>query len=251
MAVKAAAARSSASGKRLGRPRNRPVGPDAEPREDILDAAATLFEMHGFGATTTRQIAAAAGLEQGSLFHYFSRKDQILEELLDQMLEPAVAYAGWLDKQRLPPDEKLYLLAYRDTLNICSGRHNLGMLMHLPEARRPEFDDYWQKRLALKRLYGGYVAAATRDGLFAGIDFQLGTDLAFAMVESSIEWFARGKADPARTAKEVASAVISLLVSMTNPVDGVVRRASERIESGPHLTAYVSPHRKAKSARAR
>ncbi len=248
--MKAGSARSSDSGKRLGRPRNRPVGPEAKAREDILDAAATLFETHGFGATTTRQIAAAAGLEQGSLFHYFSRKDEILEELLDQMLEPAVAYANWLETQRLPPDEKLYLLAYRDTLNIFAGRHNLAMLIHLPEARRPEFDDYWQKRLALKRMYGGYVAAAMRDGLFAGIDPQLGTDLAFAMVESSTEWFTRGKADPARAAKQVASAVIRLLLSKANRVDEVVRRASERIESGPHLTDYVSPRQTAKSARA-
>src|SRR4029077_11360538 len=40
VAVKVGSAGSTASRNRLGRPRNRPVGLDAEPREDILDAAA-------------------------------------------------------------------------------------------------------------------------------------------------------------------------------------------------------------------
>ena len=204
-----------------------------KPREDILDAAATLFETHGFSATTTRQIAAAAGLEQASMFHYFPRKDELLAELLDRTLEPALAYAVWLDRQQIPTDQKLYLLAYRDTLNICSGTHNLARLMHLPEARQPQFDAYWQKRLALKRTYGRYVASGLRDGVFVGVSATLGTELVFAMVESTIEWFARGRERPAATAHQVAEAVLRLLLSAPRRLDRVVDDASKRLAAGP------------------
>ncbi len=222
---------------RLGRPRNRPVGPDADPREDILDAAATLFESRGFGATTTRQIAAAAGLEQGSIFHYFSRKDDLLAELLDRTLEPALAYATWLDRQPVPPDQKLYLLAYRDTVNICSGPHNLAMLMHLPEAKRPEFRNYWDKRLALKRTYGRYVTAGSRNGIFTHLPPGLATELVFAMVESTIEWFDRSGGDAKRAANQVATAVLRLLLADPEAVDQVVRLASSRRKEGPGETS--------------
>jgi AcrR family transcriptional regulator len=203
------------------------------PREDILNAAATLFETHGFSSTTTRQIASAAGLEQASMFHYFPRKAELLAELLDRTLEPALAYAAWLDRESMPPDQKLYLLAYRDTLNICSGPHNLAMLMHLPEAKRPEFSAYWQKRLALKRTYGRYVSAGLREGIFAGIEATLGTDLVFAMVESSIEWFVRGRGNSSKAAREVATAVLRLLLASSKRLEGVVRSASPRAASAP------------------
>jgi AcrR family transcriptional regulator len=218
---------------RLGRPRKRPVSADVRPREDILDAAATLFEAHGFTATTTRQIAAAAGLEQASMFHYFPRKDELLAELLDRTLEPALRYAAWLDRASMPTDEKLYLLAYRDTLNICSGQHNLARLMHLPETRRPEFSAYWQKRLALKRTYGRYVAAGLREGTFAGVEGALGTELVFAMVESTIEWFVRGRGKPVAAAKEVAEASLKLLLTNPRRLEKVIRAASARTQTGP------------------
>ena len=222
---------------RLGRPRNRPVSLDAKPREDILDAAASLFEAHGFGSTTTRQIAAAAGLEQGSLFHYFSRKDELLTELLDRTLEPALAYAGWLDRQPIPRDQQVYLLAYRDTFNICSGPHNLAMLMHLPEAKRPEFKNYWEKRLALKRTYARYILAGLREKTFSGVRAGLGTELVFAMVESTIDWFNRGRDNAARAADNVAAAVLQLLLADSARIDEVVRLASTRLDQGPPSAA--------------
>jgi AcrR family transcriptional regulator len=205
---------------------------DEEPREQILDAAAGLFASKGFGATTTREIASASGLEQGSLFHYFRRKNDILAELLDRTLDPALAFATWLDKQRAAPDEKLFLLAYHDTLNICSGPHNLASLMHLPEAKRPEFSSYWQKRLRLKATYGRYVKAGTRDALFDGIEGQLATELVFAMVESTIQWFVRGRHDPARTAREVATAALRLLSCDANRLQAVLDGAASRTAVG-------------------
>ncbi len=220
---------------RLGRPRKRPAAAGVRPREDILDAAASLFETHGFSATTTRQIAAAAGLEQASMFHYFPRKDELLAELLDRTLEPAFAYAEWLEKQEIATEQKLYLLAYRDTLNICSGTHNLARLMHLPEARRPQFEAYWRKRLALKRMYGRYVAHGLRDGVFDGVSAALGTELVFAMVESSIDWFGRGRQNPSMAAREVAEAVLRLVLATPRRVDKVIAEASTRIAAGPAM----------------
>jgi AcrR family transcriptional regulator len=230
--------------RRLGRPRKRPVGLDVKPRKDILNAAATLFESLGFSATTTRQIAAAAGLEQGSIFHYFNRKDELLAELLDKTLEPALEYAEWLDKQQIPPDQKLYLLAYRDTHNICSGPHNLAMLMHLPEAKRPEFSDYWNKRLVLKRTYGRYISAGLRARIFTGMQASLATELVFAMVESSIDWFERGRKDPTRAANDVAAAALRLLLANSSRIEDAAQLASARtkIDSNTWLSA-VKPSR--------
>jgi AcrR family transcriptional regulator len=169
------------------------------------------------------------------MFHYFPRKDELLAELLDRTLEPALGYAAWLEKQELPTAQKLYLLAYRDTLNICSGTHNLARLMHLPEARQPQFEAYWRKRLALKRTYGKYVSAGLREGVFAGVSSALGTELVFAMVESSIDWFVRGRERPAVAAREVADAVLRLMSATPRGLERVIKEATARISSGPGI----------------
>ncbi len=64
-------------------------------REDILAAATQLFSRHGVHAVTTRQIAAAVGISQPSLYAHFASVQTIQDEvssrafaLLDQMCAP-------------------------------------------------------------------------------------------------------------------------------------------------------------------
>lgn len=53
----------------------------AERKRQILDAALPLFAAQGFAATSTKQIAEAAGITEGLIFHYFPSKATILHEL--------------------------------------------------------------------------------------------------------------------------------------------------------------------------
>jgi AcrR family transcriptional regulator len=69
----------------VGRPRADPRSSTADPQEEILAAAADLFATVGYTAASTRAIAQAVGLRQASLFHYFPRKEAILDELLDRV----------------------------------------------------------------------------------------------------------------------------------------------------------------------
>lgn len=62
-----------------------------ETRARILDAAADVFEAHGYDAGTTNRIAEAASLSVGSLYQYFPNKDAILVELLEQHLSEGAA----------------------------------------------------------------------------------------------------------------------------------------------------------------
>ncbi len=54
----------------------------AETRQRILEAARQLFADCGYEASTTRQIADAAGIANGTLFNYFPNKDAILSALI-------------------------------------------------------------------------------------------------------------------------------------------------------------------------
>src|SRR5712692_132481 len=54
----------------------------AETRQRILDAARHLFAASGYEASTTRDIADAAGIANGTLFNYFPNKEAILASLV-------------------------------------------------------------------------------------------------------------------------------------------------------------------------
>jgi AcrR family transcriptional regulator len=55
-------------------------------RSRILDAAARLFVERGFAGTSVREIAAAIGISNPSLYHHFSSKGDLLEQLLAEPL---------------------------------------------------------------------------------------------------------------------------------------------------------------------
>lgn len=59
---------------------------DASPKGRILRAAAHLFVTEGFAKTTVRQLAAAVGIQSGSLFHHFQNKEEILEAVMVEVI---------------------------------------------------------------------------------------------------------------------------------------------------------------------
>jgi AcrR family transcriptional regulator len=59
--------------------------------EAILEAAAQIFERHGYAAGTTNRIAERAGVSIGSLYQYFPNKDAILLALVHRHLAEGMA----------------------------------------------------------------------------------------------------------------------------------------------------------------
>ncbi len=50
-------------------------------RKSILDAAARVFARRGYERATTREIAAEAGVSEGTIYTYFASKQELLTEL--------------------------------------------------------------------------------------------------------------------------------------------------------------------------
>ncbi|MEH1851869.1 MAG: TetR/AcrR family transcriptional regulator [Nostoc sp.] len=61
---------------------------ETQTRTRILEAAQRLFASQGFDGTTTRDLAQAAGVAEGTLFRHFPNKKAILVE---------VATSGWVE----------------------------------------------------------------------------------------------------------------------------------------------------------
>jgi AcrR family transcriptional regulator len=98
----------------------------AATRRQILDAAHRLFAEKGFGATTTRDIAQAAGIASGTLFNYFPAKEAVLACLAERASEDAIAEASGRSSGGETLEEDLFAL-------VAAGLRKLKHLrIHLP-----------------------------------------------------------------------------------------------------------------------
>ena len=87
-----------------GRPRKTPAElDDGNRRRQIIEGAARLFRSQGFAATSTRDIAAAAGMGSGSPFYHFKSKSALLYVVMAEGMAHAIK-SQLVALARLPAD---------------------------------------------------------------------------------------------------------------------------------------------------
>jgi len=129
-------------------------------RNQILDAAAAVFAEKGFHRATTKEIAKAAGVSEGTIYNYFANKDDLLISMMTRLAELehlAEELAGALRSD--PQDFLITIFRYRMGL-IQQGQEMLQAI--LPEmlinpALRERF--YQQFVLRIATLLEQYLEA--------------------------------------------------------------------------------------------
>jgi TetR/AcrR family transcriptional regulator, cholesterol catabolism regulator len=96
-------------------------------REDVIRLAGELFAKKGFRATTVREIADAAGILSGSLYHHFDSKESIGDEILSGFLNDVLAdYRGAV---RTSDDPAQVLEQIVRTSSHTLARHHAALAM--------------------------------------------------------------------------------------------------------------------------
>lgn len=164
-------------------------------RRGVLDAAASLFVERGYAATTLREIAAAAGIKAGSIYHHFDSKEQLFDAVLDDgiavMIDAFAATETALrEHSALATDNHARLLAH--------VRAHLGALFEHGPYTAAHVTAFFSAPLAIRQ-----AAIAQRDryeerwnvlldDLFRSADtkeLRLHRLLLFGAMNSTIEWF--------------------------------------------------------------
>jgi len=170
---------------------------DGNRRQQLLRAAARLFRLQGFDATSTRDIAAAVGMRSGSPFYHFENKEALLAAVMEEGMERALAH------QRAAMDAAVAAapapLGARDCLRVLVRSHFDNLLG--PESDHiPVMLYEWrvlsdaQKR-AVNRLKDEYeavwvpvLAALHRAGALRG-DPRVARLMLFGALNWSAQWY--------------------------------------------------------------
>ena len=103
-----------------------------EQREsDIMAAASQLFADEGFHATSTRKIAAAAGVSEGTLFHYYRTKNALLMAILENFYAELTASAQDVIQEVMGTHERLLLLAHNHLRALMANQALMMRLMQV------------------------------------------------------------------------------------------------------------------------
>lgn len=202
------------------RPRGRPrktvdERDDGNRRRTVLRHAARLFRRNGFDATSTRDIAAAAGMQSGSPFYHFKSKQALLFAVMEEGMRTALhhqhdamARAGM---DTLEPPARLRLLV-RNHFESLLGTGNDHIPVMLYERRSVTRS----QRMALAKLQGAYEAdwePVLRALHAAGrlrADVKLARLMIFGALNWSVQWFdRRGEA----TLDDLTDAALALFLA--------------------------------------
>ena len=105
-------------------------GAGSERRDEILAIAAQLFAERGFAATTVREIADAAGILSGSLYHHFDSKESMVDELVHEMLDRVTVAYRRIVATRDDPEAALRALVREAFAAIATDRATVAVMVN-------------------------------------------------------------------------------------------------------------------------
>ena len=175
----------------LRRPRGRPrktAGEldDGNRRQELLRVAARLFRSHGFAATTTRDIAAAAGMQSGSPFYHFESKAALLFAVMEQGMRAALRSQALAVNCAPAPSEALLRTLVRTHFDVLLGPDSdfIPVMLYEWRSLTP------LQRTAIATLQRDYEAAWAQvlDKLCAAGRIRADPRLARLMVLGALNW---------------------------------------------------------------
>ena len=86
------------------------IEPRQQPRQEILRAAARLFQQQGYDATSMNDVAAALKLSKGGLYHHFQSKDEILFHIMSHAMDITEERVINVARRVEDPEERLRTL---------------------------------------------------------------------------------------------------------------------------------------------
>jgi AcrR family transcriptional regulator len=142
--------------------------PDTKKR--IIISALDLFSSKGFASTTTREIAAAAGVNELTLFRNFGSKDGLLESAIESTLN-VEGIASDIPPISGDPEEDLFILVEFLRENIRK-RRNLYRLMFRDYSNPIVERNLKEVPGRIKKLLVGRVKQILRPNVKGDLDYE-------------------------------------------------------------------------------
>jgi len=148
-------------------------------REQILNTAVSLFSKYGFSGTTTKKIAAAAGVSEAMVFRHFSTKTELYGAILDsKSCEEGPHRFPWENNEELQiameakDDQKVFYNLAINALNKQQADEGFMRLMFFSALEEHELAERFFSEFVSKvyEFISGYVEQRQKDGAMRNVN---------------------------------------------------------------------------------
>jgi len=161
-----------------------------EKENEIHRVVARLFAYRGYHHTSMREIARELGMNQSSLYHYFTSKEDILFRLMDNAMDEVLGELEEIYAKDLSAEDKLKKVLHSYIRSYAGDQDRLILLVNemnsLTESSRFILVDKQRQyvRLIKSILKGMFEQEKMRE-----IDPAVSTFAFFGMVHYTIKWY--------------------------------------------------------------
>lgn len=181
-------------------------------RDELLELAATMFAERGLRATTVRDIADAAGILSGSLYHHFSSKEEMVDEVLRGFLDWLFdRYQQIIDTEPNPLERlKGLFMASFDAIE----HHHAEVVIYQDEAKRLSDGDRFGYIAELNQRQRKMWVDVLTEGIAQGyFSADIDVDLVYRFIRDttwvSVRWYQPGGP---LTAEQVGRQYLSIVL---------------------------------------
>ncbi|MFL6174526.1 MAG: TetR/AcrR family transcriptional regulator [Marmoricola sp.] len=185
-------------------------------RDELLAIAGGLFAERGFKNTTVRDIADAAGILSGSLYHHFDSKESMVDELLDTFQTELWKSYDAIEASDLTPRAKLEAVVRASFEAIGEHRNEVAIFQTdaLYLATFERFGYLIERNRKFRTLWTGLLEAGVASGeLRADLDVALVYRFLRDTVWVAVRWYRPGGT---LTPADVADQYLAILLEGIN-----------------------------------
>lgn len=196
----------------------------AETRRALLASALKLFEVGGYHATSVEDIVKEANLTKGALYHHFSGKEEILQQIQEEYIDDRLRNCRRILESFEAPAERLRQLILESLVAIDQFRAHVTVFTQerrfLTEER---FAAIKKKRDELDAMYESVIRQGIEEGVFnPALQPRIASFGVLGMLTSAYNWY---RPDGLLAVSEVADQLSELVLEgLTSSASGTSSR---------------------------
>lgn len=184
-------------------------GKRTDRRKEIMRIAAKLFADKGYDGASLSEVAAQMDVSKAALYHHIRNKEEILQEICDDVLVAAIKDTKRINKTNLSPRDKLKWFIRGVIKGVTEDKIVMAVLFENTNSLSPEAREKVHKqKKAFDQLLEDILREGAEKGYFDIHDFKIAVFTIQGACNFGYQWYHEGGR---LTPEEIAEEIILLL----------------------------------------
>ena len=199
-------------------------------RQELIDAAAKIFQDKGYEAASIQDVADALGILKGSVYHYIQSKEDLLFAVIQEVHESALRHMAKIRDMDEDALTLIRLFVESHVNHVTSNLVKATVFFHDFRSLQTDRQQYIvRERDSYDAFLRELIARGQRDGVICpDVDPKLSTLAFLGMMNWTYQWYrVDGGMDPGAIGRQFADLVLAGLAC-----DPATHRPGHRAEVG-------------------